>query len=161
MLPAGPKHVADLVISSQVFQHLPGSRERRDFLDGIERITRGEGRIGMTACNHRYEIRRAIARGSSREVRSKEGRHSDGKVSYHCFDDDELRALVEKRFEVGALYGLISQIPKISYKLEGSRFYIPFDRIVQRTPFSKTFGLLRMARFQKRHAQAGSVVSPS
>jgi len=154
-------NVADLVISSQVFQHLPGDRQRNDFLDGIYRITKENGSIAMTVYNHSYEIRRAIANGTSPEIRAKEGLHSNGKIFYHCFDHDELTALLEPQFQLNALYGLINQIPKVSYKMEGSRFYLVFDRILQRIPLSKKFGLLLMASFKKKHEGTNRLESPS
>jgi len=93
----------DLIVSTQVIEHVPEEGARRALLAAFHRLLRPDGRVLLTAYNYSLPWQR---RGGARE-----GLHNTG-IFYHCYTASELkRELQAAGFTVRELCGLIHLWP--------------------------------------------------
>lgn len=81
--------------SCQMLEHLPGDGPRRAAVSEMARVLAADGRLALSAYWHTPGLRWLL---------QKEGKHS-GAIYFHRFTRDELRALLEREFQVESLTG--------------------------------------------------------
>lgn len=122
----------DLVMSSQVLEHLPTIDLRRQFICELSRVLRAGGRMLLSVYNW-------SANYQSLGV-AKEGCHDNG-IFYHRYTPEELRAEVSGYFGIQEICGVRSVLPG-TYRLTRmlGRGIVYWDRFLRRTSYSLKYG---------------------
>jgi 2-polyprenyl-3-methyl-5-hydroxy-6-metoxy-1,4-benzoquinol methylase len=127
----------DVVISSQVLQHIPSPRHRTAFISELARTLKPGGQLVLSVYNW--------SRDAQLEGKPREGFHN-GRIYFHCFDPDELRAVLSSAFQVQSIRGVQVIFPK-TYRLFtalGKR-NIYWDRFWQPREIALRYGRLLVA----------------
>lgn len=96
--------IADIVLSAQVFEHIPGIKEQQIFIKEVQRVLNINGLAALTIYN--YNIRKKLGR-------IKKGFHV-GKIYYEHFTSKEIKGLFDPCFEINRLHGINCYFPMIT-----------------------------------------------
>ena len=132
----------DLILTSQVLEHVPSESSRRAFLDELARTLSPGGRLVLTVYN--WDAAR------QQNGVPKEGFHPNG-IFYHCYDASELQEALAPSFRVEAIWGLLVALPR-TYRLlaalGGANVY--WDRLFRRRPLARRHARLLLAIGRRR-----------
>lgn len=120
----------DLALATQFFEHIPSDRQKENFLLQSRQTLKGAGEIICTVYHNDW--RRRLKK------LPKEGFHS-GKIYYHYFDRNELKAIFKKYFKINKIQLIDITLPletrlKLPEKLGGiisrlSQSLFPINRL--------------------------------
>jgi len=132
----------DLILTSQVLEHVRSESSRRAFLDELARTLAPGGRLVLTVYN--WDAAR------QQTGIAKEGFHPNG-IFYHCYDASELQEALAPSFRVEAIWGLLVALPR-TYRLltalGGANVY--WDRLFRRWPLARRHARLLLAIGRRR-----------
>jgi SAM-dependent methyltransferase len=123
----------DRIVSSQLLEHLPSERLRRDLWQTCSQLLANCGRAIVTVYNYSWTKRR---RGFS-----KEGLHSSG-IFYHCYDARELVAEVSPWLRVQEICGVLNRMTPLRVLERIGRVGAAADGFLSRTRMSRATGHL-------------------
>jgi SAM-dependent methyltransferase len=124
----------DLVVSSQLLEHLESPTERDQCLGELKRVLEVDGRCVLTTYN--WDVGRQHA------GLAKEGFHPDG-IYYYCYEAQELRDALARHFTVEAVWGVGVVLPKTYRAIVAlGRYRRHWDRLWWRRSPSLSYGKL-------------------
>lgn len=133
----------DKAISTQVIQHLPSAKLRKDTLAGISQVLKEGAEFTCSTTNYSLQKKFYEMLGKEDYVK-KEGRIMGGKVYCFNFKAKELEDLFNNYFEIKEIHGILNWIPKISKNL--GKYRKNLDFFLARTPLSKWLGDILLIR---------------
>jgi SAM-dependent methyltransferase/uncharacterized protein YbaR (Trm112 family) len=127
----------DLVMSSQVLEHIPDQQSRLQFMQGLAGVLKPGGKLILTVYN--WDKNRQA------HAVPKEGFHKSD-IFYHCYTADELTSELGQFVKIEKLWGVQTVLPK-TYRMVralGSN-YRYWDRLWRRTQIGRAYSNLLLA----------------
>ena len=124
----------DLVMGSQLLEHLESPAERDGFLRELRSVLNVGGRCILTTYN--WDVGRQHARVP------KEGLHADG-IYYYCYEASEFADALAKHFTVEAVWSVGVVLPKTYRAIRAMGPYRHYwDRLWRRSTIARPYGKL-------------------
>lgn len=123
-------NIADKILSSQVYEHIPGEQEQQRFIGELKRVLKQGGLAAISIYN--YNLRKRIFK-----KYSKTGFH-DGGIYFENFKHGEIHKLFRPHFKIEKLSGINCYFPFILRFGIGTQKAV--ESILSRTSLSNLLG---------------------